>query len=292
MHRPLRLAALVLGAALLAGCSGGEDSAMSSDAGAASAPELAQGLSDSAGAAAQAQPAESTETLARVDPVGSAVIRTAELDVQVDGVRAAADAAGRLARDAGGGVELERAGAGDLASAELRLRVPPERFDEVLTQLSGLGEERSRTLSTEEVGDQLVDLDSRLATQRASVERVRALLAEAGDLGEVVQIEAELTRRTADLESLQARRAALGEQVALSTVVLRLQGDDGDDVVAGAPGFLDGLRGGWEALAATALVLATVTGALVPFVPFVLLAVWLTVRLRRRRPAAAPVPSG
>jgi hypothetical protein len=277
---------------LLAGCSGGEDSAMSSDAGAASAPELAQGLSDSAGPRPGPAGGVDRTRWRGSTPVGSAVIRTAELDVQVDGVRAAADAAGRLARDAGGGVELERAGAGDLASAELRLRVPPERFDEVLTQLSELGEERSRTLSTEEVGDQLVDLDSRLATQRASVERVRALLAEAGDLGEVVQIEAELTRRTADLESLQARRAALGEQVALSTVVLRLQGDDGDDVVAGAPGFLDGLRGGWEALAATALVLATVTGALVPFVPFVLLAVWLTVRLRRRRPAAAPVPSG
>ena len=290
MHRTLRVTALALGIALLAGCTGsGDEAAMSADAGGAS--------SDSAqveGLAAPADPAAAPPdtTLARVDPVGSAVIRTAELGVRVDDVRAAADAAGRLAREAGGGVELERTDAGDTANAELRLRVPPERFDEVLSRLAGLGDERSRSLSSEEVGEELVDLDSRLATQRASVERVRALLTEADNLGEVVQIEGELTRRTADLESLQARRAALGEQVALSPVVLRLDSEDADDVVAGAPGFLDGLRGGWEALVAAALVLATVTGALLPFLPFVLLAAWLTVRLRRRRPTPAPVTSG
>ena len=289
MHRTLRVTALALGIALLAGCTGsGDEAAMSADAGGAS--------SDSAqveGLAAPADPAAAPPdtTLARVDPVGSAVIRTAELGVRVDDVRAAADAAGRLAREAGGGVELERTDAGDTANAELRLRVPPERFDEVLSRLAGLGDERSRSMSTEEVGDELVDLDSRLATQRASVERVRALLAEASNLGEVVQIEAELTRRTADLESLQARRAALGEQVALSTIALTLDSEEGE-VVAGAPGFLDGLRGGWEALVAAARVLATVTGALLPFLPFVLLGAWLTLKLRRRRPAPAAMTSG
>ena len=309
MHRPLRLAALVLGATLLAACSG-EDASTSSAGGASADRAQADGSAGasaaaSAGGSAEglavpgAAPVQQTGTaLARVDPAGSAVIRTAELGVRVDDVRASADAAGRLVRDAGGSVAAERADAtsgSDVANAELSLRVPPERFDEVLARLSDLGEERSRSLGTEEVGDELVDLDSRLATQRASVERVRALLAEATNLGEVVQIEAELTRRTADLESLQARRAALGEQVEMSTIVLRLDSED-DEVIAGGPGFFDGLRTGWEALVATAVVLATVTGAVLPFVPLVLVATWVVLRLRRRRadagPAAVPVTGG
>jgi hypothetical protein len=122
--------------------------------------------------------------------------------------------------------------------------VPPERFDELLDARCPRRGAR-RAVAPRRWATLLVDLDKAGWPPSAPAWSGAALLAEAGDLGEVVQIEAELTRRTADLESLQARRAALGEQVALSTVVLRLQGDDGDDVVAGAPGFLDGLRGGW-----------------------------------------------
>ena len=294
MHRSA-LAPLLLAAALaLSGCSAGSDD--SSESAAASGGDTA--ASDSGGGAAvpaPAAPAEdtTTESLARVDVSGSAVVRTAELGVRVERVRAAADRAGQLVRDAGGQVAAERAdGAamdGGFENAELTLRVPPERFDEVLRQLAALGEERSRATSTEEVGDELVDLESRLATQRASVERVRALLAEASDLGQVVQVEAELTRRTADLESLQARLAALSERVGMSTVVLRLDSEDSPASAAGAPGFLDGLRGGWDALLASARVAGAVVGALLPFLPLLALAAYGAHRLRRR-PAAASTP--
>lgn len=279
--RRFAIAPVLLAAVLLAGCTASSDDTAAGDSSAASG----------GGAAAPAPaPEPATESLARVDVTGSAVVRTAELGVRVDDVRAAADRAARAVRGAGGHVAAERAdGAaieGGYESAELSLRVPPERFDEVLGRLADLGEERHRSVSTEEVGDELVDLQSRLATQRASVERVRALLAEAQDLTQVVQVEAELTRRTADLESLQARLAALEDRVALSNILLRLDSED-SPAAAGTPGFLDGLRGGWQALLATARVTGAVVGALLPFVPLVLLAVVVAVRVRRR-PATAP----
>jgi len=275
---------LVLSAVLLTGCTGSADQAATSSTAGGSAA-----LSDSGEAAPAPSDEDTAATLARADLAGSAVVRTAELGVRVDDVRRAADDAGRLVREAGGGVAAERtdgaSDAGDQANAELVLRVPPERFDELLGRLVALGEERSRSVSTEEVGDQLVDLESRLATQRASVARVQTLLAEATNLGEVVQVEAELTRRTADLESLQARVAALQGQVQQSTVVLRLDGD-GPVAAAGPSGFLDGLNGGWTALLATLSVLAVLIGAVLPFVPLALVALLIVVRARRRRPAS------
>lgn len=285
--RTLLAATTAATALLLAGCSGGDtaDTASgmaASDAGAAAAEGAAGGGaaadSDGRGAAAPA-----LEQL-RVAP-GPAVIRTAELSVRVDDVRAAADEAARLAAAAGGGREAEqRSGDDERASAVLTLRVPPRAFDSTITALGALGDERSRTLGAQDVTDQVVDLEARLATQRASVDRVRALLDEAQALGEVVQIEGELTKRTADLEALQARLDALTTQVDLSTVVLRLDSERGPVAAGGALGFTDGLRGGWGALTATGRLLAVTAGALLPFLPLALLGALVLWRARSRRP--------
>lgn len=140
-------------------------------------------------------------------------------------------------------------------------------------------------MSSEVVGEQLVDLQSRLATQRASVERVRALLAEATSLTDVVQVEAELTRRTADLESLQARLAALTEQVDLSSVTLRLTAKRGVVAGSGPLGFRDGVQKGWAALLAVGRVTAVATGVLLPFTPLLVALLLLLWRVRTRHTA-------
>jgi hypothetical protein len=99
-----------------------------------------------------------------------------------------------------------------------------------------------------------------------------------------VQIEAELTKRTADLEALEARLQSLQTRVDLSTITLRLD-SEGGPVVAGAPlGFGDGLRAGWAALTGTGRVLAVTAGALLPFLP-VLVGIGLVWRAKSRRAA-------
>lgn len=260
MRRSPALAVLL--AVLLTGCTAGG----SSDS---AAPASAEG-----GAALDAAPpdagADQAPVLGRVAPA-PAVIRTAELSVQVKDVRGAADEAARLARGAAGSVEAEeRSGTGDDASAVVVVRVPPAAFDALLGRFAALGEEQDRRLGTEDVTDQVVDLDSRIATQRASVARVRELLDRAGTLGEVVQVEGELTKRTADLEALEARLAALEKRVDLSTVTLRLTRSD-DASVGGALGFGDGLRAGWDALQAVGRAVGVTAGAVLPFLPLLLL---------------------
>ena len=296
MKVPTLLSGVLLGAVLLTGCTAGGGDAQSAgrDSGGSESAGGGSGADVDEGAVAPATGEDgggATVSDLRVAP-GAALIRTADLEVRVDDVQKSAEAAARIARDSGGRVEAEdRSGLGDDRSASVQLRVPSDRFDAVLADLSALGDERSRRLSSEDVGEQVVDLKARLATQRASVDRVRTLLGEADALGEVVQIEGELTRRTADLESLQARLQSLEGQVSLSTIVVRLDSENGA-VVGQALGFGDGLRNGWAALVTIARVVAVSTGALLPFLPVLLLGGWLIVR--RRRPAggvaSAPDP--
>ena len=123
----------------------------------------------------------------------------------------------------------------------------------------------------------------------ASTSRVRALLGQAKTIGEVVQIEAELAKREADLESLEAQLARLQDVTELATIEVSLVGPDAEAPVAEEDlGFLAGLRGGWDAFVQIVLVGLTVLGALLPFLltgALIAVPTWLVLRSRLvRRP--------
>ena len=293
MHSLVPLAVVAL---LLTGCTAGgnEDSTAAPAAGSAGELADAPAVADATGGAPQPATAPggavtggavtgTTAVRGRTMPATASVIRTGELEVLVADVARAADEAARVVAAAGGQVEGDdRARDSGPGRAVLRLRVPPATFDATVARLAGLGEERGRRLGSQDVTEQVIDLDSRLATQRASVARVRALLSQADDLGEVVQVEAELTKRTADLESLEARLAALTAQVDLAGITLQLTAQDAEAVAGGPLGFSDGLREGLDALRAVGRGIGVTAGALLPWSPVLLIAGGLLWRARRR----------
>jgi Domain of unknown function (DUF4349) len=177
---------------------------------------------------------------------------------------------------------------------EITISVPSTQLDRVVAELGGLGKVIRSSSTSENVGAQIVDTESRVQTMRTSVERVRAFLADADDLTQVVALEAELTRRQADLESLQSQLAALKGSVSRSPVQVSLTTEPG--VIAeqdeeDATGFLVGLKSGWDAFTASVAVALTVVGALLPFAvlaALVLVPVWLVLRRRRTATPAAP----
>lgn len=296
---------------LLTGCSGGSRGSAESAAGGAAAQVDAGGEQSGGTAASAGMPAASSVAADAVGSVGAGalvgrdVVVRGTLTVSTEDVtgtaRAAADATVRL----GGYVEQESTElAGDEppgdgptgegpAGVQLTLRIPTAEFAGLRDEISALGDEESRSMSSEDVTDQVLDVEARLATQRASVERVRALLAQATDLSEVVAVEAELTRRQAELESLQARSDALASSVRLATLVVHVV-EPGTRLAAATPGFLDGLERGWAALVAATGALLTVAGLLLPFAVAAALAAVPVLGLRRRRsgrPAPVSVPA-
>jgi hypothetical protein len=176
--------------------------------------------------------------------------------------------------------------------ATLTLQVPAESLDGVLAELAAVGAVAERTVEARDVTEQIVDMEGRLATQQASVARVRALLDRATTIGEIVQIESELTAREAELESIQRRLAALQARVAMSTVRVELRG-----VAPAAPaGFLDGLASGWSAFLAVGRGLLLAVGAALPFLVLAGIGFGAFVivrrRLRARRAGAAAGEAG
>lgn len=276
----------------VAGCSGSVNNKTGGSAGnVKGAPQADRGIAEPA-SAPRALPA-----LGRPPLADRSIVYTAELTVRAAEVAAAADKAASIATGAGGYVFSSDTGVssagGDATSATVVVKVPPLSFATVLRSLAGLGTPLGRNQHADDVTDQVVDVAARLQAQQASVARVRTLLGQARTVGEVVAVESELTKREAELESLQARQRALDAQVTLSTVTLRLVSPAvATPRAAEARGFLAGLRAGWHAFVAGSQAALTVLGALLPFalVLGVLVLVGVPVRrlfLGRRRAATA-----
>ena len=177
--------------------------------------------------------------------------------------------------------------------ATVTVKVPGDRLDPVLESISELeGVEVSRReLQTEDVTEQVVDVEARLANQRASVERVRGLLDRATTTSEITEIEAELTSRQSELESLQRRYEALKGQVAMSTLTVVISGTGEPAAVRDENDFLDAFAGGWRALVEAFAWLLVVLGAVLPFAVVLGLPAFGYFWWRRRRKAVPVVPA-
>ena len=282
----------------LAGCS---DSSDDNQASSGSAPDLAAPAEAPAREAAEDAPqaAEGEQDQAARAPELAvdqrSIIYTGAITVRVEDVNIAAARAAGIATAAGGfiGGDKRNSGSGS-QDATLELRVPAEKFNPVVDQLAGLGQEEQRGINTEDVTEETIDLDARIATQRARVDSGRKLLAQAKSLSDLVMLEREVATREADLASLQAKKRRLADLTALSTITVVLLDPDAvatapdDD----SPGFLAGLQNGWKGLLVSLSVLLTILGWLLPWLLALALpawaAIWLYRRRRTNRPALTP----
>lgn len=181
---------------------------------------------------------------------------------------------------------------GGYATSLTTLRVAGSEVEPLLRDLRALGAVTWSSRTADDVTAQVADVGARVDSARASLNRVRLLMGRATTLGEVVTLEAELGKRQADLESLEAQQRALADQTALATVTVTLTSEAAPVVAEADTGFLAGLRAGWSAFTTALVAALTVVGALVPFlvvlVPLGLLVWWAVRRSSRRRTGQAP----
>jgi hypothetical protein len=231
------------------------------------------------------------------------VISRASLTIRSPDVGQAMIRAEEIATGVGGFVASQNTEAdrnGKARTSSLVFRVPSSSFEATLRDLAALGDLESESSSSQDVTADVVDVQSRVASARATIGRIQLLLGRAQDLGDVIKLESELSTRQSDLEALEARLSYLSDQAAMSTISLTIVTPT--SAPASKPdnsGFVVGLRSGWEALVGVLVGLATVAGAVLPFLATaVLLGVpsWLALRSvnRRRRtdtPTGPPTPN-
>jgi hypothetical protein len=261
--------------------------------------ELGSGLVDVGGTSSHA----SGESAGKTD---REIVATASATVRVDDVAAAAERIGRQADAAGGYVEAMSVGTRDSAGLDdptssgdgvttfsmattdawITVRVPAAELTATTEALSDIGEVTASHVDRRDVTTEALDLRARVEALTASVERLKALVAEADSTSDLIDVEDALASRQSDLESYQQQLTYLDEQVGMSTLTVSLSSPQ-PGVEPDPAGFTDGVSAGWNGLLASLNGFVLALGFLLPWIGVILVVgviVWLVRRgLRGRR---------
>ncbi len=245
---------------------------------------LPPGATSAEGGGAEALPAgraaDESQPVAAPVPTARMIIKTAELLCEVENFEAAAGRMRALAEESGGYLVSAQTSVRDdnRKSGMLTLRVPADKFETTLAALKKLVKKvETENLSGNDVTEEFYDLTARLENKRRAEQRFLEILKTANKTSEILEVEQALVNVREEIERLEGRKRYLSDQVALSTITVRLFEPrplitTGRDSFWGKlkRGFENGLAGFGDVLSGT----ITFVIAVLPLVPLFWLAGW------------------
>lgn len=111
----------------------------------------------------------------------------------------------------------------DRHTASMQIRVPQNQLDITLDKLTDLGTVQSRTITAEDVADQLVDYQARLRNLQKTESTLLGIMQRSGSVGDVLKVAQELSNVRQSIEQINASLKSLQNQIAYSTITLKLE---------------------------------------------------------------------
>lgn len=225
---PLLLGALLIATLALSGCA-----SSSTKDGGVTAPSM--GIPSPMAPAVEEQAARDMAGSGGIVD-GAKIIKNADVTLWVDDVESTADAVADVAAKYDGVVSNSQLGnngyvpypyasgtaASEIDSGWVQIRVPADKLEAALTDISALGDVRSTSTSTGDVTTQYVDMAARLDNLKASEARMRELLAQAETVADAIAVESELSRLRGEIDSLEGQLRYLDEQIDMSGISVNI----------------------------------------------------------------------
>lgn len=237
-----------------------------------------------------------------VSATDQALIQTGYLSIRVDSPVESVDRAAEITAALNGRVESRHIysdQSGDqtiVTSAHMTLRIPDTKLDEAYSQLSELGDVRTDQRDARDVTMEKVDLEARVDSLERSIQRLEALVTDAADLSDLIELEGALANRQSELDSLSAQLEVLTDQVSFSTISVEFVS------ISTTPdpepeSFWSALLAGLKSIGAVFSALIVAAGFALPWIILLgviaLVIILIVKRVRRRSKRQAPVsPDG
>jgi hypothetical protein len=212
--KPILMVSVLLGGLLLTSCSSGSNNIASKPIG-QSAPAQDSGATFEAQNEAPRSPRASPQ-----------LIRKAALTLIVNSLDKSIQQVLAIVRQQQGdllGLEDKKPLDSDRHTVSLQIRVPQNQLNTTLDKLTQLGNVQSRTITAEDVADQLVDFQARLRNLQKTESTLLKIMERSGSVGDVLKVAQELSNVRQSIEQINAQLKSLQNQVAYSTITLSLE---------------------------------------------------------------------
>lgn len=213
------------------------------------------------------------------------IIRTGTATVQVDSLEPAMARVEQLAQSLGGYVANTaiQSGSETLRRATMEVKIPAARWNQAISGLRPIGKLEAQQTSTEDVGEEYVDVTARMTNARRLETRLVELLAtRTGRLEDVLAVERELARVREEIERYEGRLRYLRTRAAVSTLTVELH-EPSPVLSPGQSPIMDAFRDAWRNFVGFTAGLIASLGWLIPLLLVIAAVVWVIRRIFRGR---------
>ena len=148
------------------------------------------------------------------------IIRNVSLDLEVSDLESSMDQTKKLIADSGGYIANVNRGE---KSISIVAKVPEPKIDNTTESISKLGRVVSKNLNSQDVTEEAIDIESKIANLHLLRDRFRKLLEKANQVTDILAIEKELSRIQTEIDSIEGRQKALSSKVEFSQLDLEIQ---------------------------------------------------------------------
>ncbi len=145
------------------------------------------------------------------------------------------------------------------------LRVPTAEFNTLLDQLSTkeYGQIISRSISSQDVTEEYMNLNIRLKNLSSQEEQYRKLLDKTTKVEEILKVENELNRIRTEIEKIEGRKKYLDKQISYSTITVEFR--QPEPISSGAPGIVKAIRNAITTMVEEFYQIIILIGTIIPY---------------------------
>lgn len=246
-------------------------------------PQAPPGPRASAGAPERAASWLTTASAAAAVPTRPMLIFTASMGLRVKDYEKAEAEVQRLTEKHGGFISGSQTSTReDGGYGTVTVRVPADHLQKLMDEVSALGKVISKELETQEVTEEFVDLQARLRNDQRGEEQLLRLLAKAGRVSDLLQVEKVLAEVRGRIEQITGRLRYLENRVALATLTIVIEEESGATAPIATWSPWEVGKRAVAGLLATLRVVASALIWVIAFAPIwlVVVIVWWVVRRR------------
>jgi hypothetical protein len=219
------------------------------------------------------------------------IIRNADLSLEANSPDESAAKITTIAESKGGFVIESQKQSSDTKTTKtdvvtMTVRVPAAKFNESLDEIRKTGNRIIvETVKGEDVTEQFIDMEARLKAKRALEEQFLEIMKRGNTVQDALNVQRELATVRGEIEQIEGKKRFLENQAAFSTLKIRLQSPA--VFSTSSTGFFyqlgQAITRGFDAAMNFVLVLITLVIALLPFLIFIVLPIYLLIRYFLRR---------